>query len=153
MRTFKVEFTGGSASCFVLTHRDRQWLITAKHVVDAAVQHGADTLALTGENGMAVALTAPMVHVPLVEAGPDIAVFSIGDNTIVGDDLTLVPSADGVALSQEVFFLGYPMPGSLPLSGRLPAVRRGIVSQRAVFDGVVAWMIDGHNLPGSRALS
>ncbi|MFA1706034.1 serine protease [Mycobacterium intracellulare] len=148
MRTFKVEFTGGSASCFVVTHRDRQWLITAKHVVDAAVRHGAYTFTLTGENGLAVELAAPMVPVPLVEAGPDIAVFSLGDNKIVRDDMTLVPSAVGVALSQEVFFLGYPMPGTLPLSGRLPAVRRGIVSQRAVFDGGVAWIIDGHNLPG-----
>lgn len=148
MRTFKVEFAGGSASCFVVTHRDRQWLITAKHVVDAAVKNGANTLELTGENGLSVELKAPMEFVPLVGDGPDIAVFSIGDHKIVRDDLQLVPSADSLALSQEVFFLGYPMPGTLPLSGRLPAVRRGIVSQRAVFNGVVAWIIDGHNLPG-----
>src|SRR5882757_2088972 len=31
--------------------------------------------------------------------------------------------------------------------GRLPAVRRGIVSQRANLNGVTAWIIDGHNLP------
>jgi len=148
MRTFKVEFVGGSASCFVVTHRDRQWLITAKHVTDAAVQKGKASFTLSGENGLNIPLSAAMEHVPLVEDGPDISVFSIGDNKIVRDDMTLLPSADGIALSQEVFFLGYPLPGTLPLSGRLPAVRRGIVSQRAVFDGVIAWIIDGHNLPG-----
>ncbi|MGV0907988.1 trypsin-like peptidase domain-containing protein [Mycobacterium novum] len=148
MRTFKIEFTGGSASCFVVTHRDRQWLITAKHVADAAMQSGATEIILSGENGLDVELSAPLVQIPLVEEGPDIVVFSLGGTKIVRDDLTLVPSSVGVALSQEVFFLGYPMPGTLPLSGRLPAVRRGIVSQRAVFNGVVAWVIDGHNLPG-----
>ena len=148
MRTFKVEFVGGSASCFVVTHRDRQWLITAKHVADAAVQNGAAALTLTGENGLDIEWSGPMVHVPLVKVGPDIAVFSLGDKRIVRDDMTLAPSADSVALSQEVFFLGYPLPGTLPLSGRLPAVRRGIVSQRAHLNGVTAWIIDGHNLPG-----
>jgi hypothetical protein len=77
-----------------------------------------------------------------------VAVFSIGENKIVRDKMLLVPSAEGVALSQEVFFLGYPMRGTLPLSGHLPGVRRGIVSQRAVFNGVVVWILDGHNLPG-----
>jgi hypothetical protein len=148
MRTFKVQFTGGAASCFVINHRDRQWLITAKHVADAAVKNGAAALTLTGENGLDVELSGKLVHVPLVEQGPDVVVFDLGGRKIVRDDMTLVPSADGVTLSQEVFFLGYPLTGTLPLMGRLPAVRRGIVSQRANLNGVTAWIIDGHNLPG-----
>jgi hypothetical protein len=148
MRTFKVEFIGGAASCFVINHRDRQWLITAKHVADAAVKNGVAALTLTGENGLDVEMSGPLAPVPLVEDGPDIAVFDLGGKKIVRDDMTLVPSADGIMLSQEVFFLGYPLTGTLPLMGRLPAVRRGIVSQRALLDGVTAWIIDGHNLPG-----
>ncbi|GLP76388.1 hypothetical protein TUM20983_34980 [Mycobacterium antarcticum] len=148
MRTFKVEFTGGAASAFVINHRDRQWLITAKHVADAAVQNGVAALTLTGENGLDVELSGPLAPVPLVGAGPDIAVFDLGGKKVVLDNMTLVPSADGVALSQEVFFLGFPLTGTLPLMGRLPAVRRGIVSQRAQLNGVAAWIIDGHNLPG-----
>lgn len=148
MRTFKVDFTGGAASAFVINHRDRQWLITAKHVADAAVRNGVAALTLTGENGLDVELSGPLVSVPLIEDGPDIAVFELGGMKIVREDLTLVPSADGIALSQEVFFLGFPLTGTLPLMGRLPAVRRGIVSQRAHLNGVAAWIIDGHNLPG-----
>lgn len=148
MRTFKVEFTGGAASCFVINHRDRQWLITAKHVAGAAVKNGAGALTLTGENGLDVELSGDLVPVPLIEQGPDVAVFDLAGKKVVLENMTLVPSADGVALSQEAFFLGYPLPSSLPLMGRLPAVRRGIVSQRASIDGVTAWIIDGHNLPG-----
>lgn len=148
LRTFKVEFAGGAASCFVINHRERQWLITAKHVADAAVKNGVAALTLTGENGIDGELLGELVPVPLVKRGPDIAVFDLGGKKIVLDNMTLVPSADGVALSQEAFFLGYPLPSTLPLMGRLPAVRRGIVSQRAIIDGVTAWIIDGHNLPG-----
>lgn len=148
MRTFKVEFAGGAASAFVINHQDRQWLITAKHVADAAVHHGVAALTLTGENGLDVELSGPLVPVPIVGGGPDIAVFDLDGKKIVLDNMTLVPSADGVALSQEVFFLGFPLTGTLPLMGRLPAVRRGIVSQRAHLNGVAAWIIDGHNLPG-----
>jgi hypothetical protein len=74
------------------------------------------------------------------------AVFDLGGKKIVLDNMTLVRSADGVALSQEAFFLGYPLPSNLPLMGRLPAVRRGIVSQRRNIDGVTARIIDqwGH---------
>ena len=93
MRTFKVEFIGGAASCFVINHRDRQWLITAKHVADAAVKNGVAALTLTGENGLDVEMSGPLAPVPLVEDGPDIAVFDLGGKKIVRDDMTLVPSA------------------------------------------------------------
>jgi hypothetical protein len=56
--------------------------------------------------------------VPLVASGPDVAVFALGDQKIVRDELTLVASADGVTLSQEAFFLGYPLPWQLRLSGQ-----------------------------------
>lgn len=84
---FKVEFTGGAASCFAINHQDRQWLITAKHVADAAVRNGTANLTLTGETGVDVELSGPLVPVPLVEDGPDIAAFDLGGMRIVRDDL------------------------------------------------------------------
>lgn len=150
LRTFRLEGAGGSASCFVISRHDRQWLVTAQHVIDAIRANGGDTLALFGEHDQHVELNAGLPQVPLGEPGPDVAVFALGDHKIAPDHLTLVPSSHGVALSQDAYFLGYPMYGSLPLAGRLPAVRRGIVSQRMldVDRGCIAWILDGHNLPG-----
>lgn len=108
LRTFTVEFAGGAASCFVINHRERQWLITAKHVADAAVKNGAAALTLTGENGIDGELLGELAPVPLVERGSDIGVFDLGGKKIVLDNMTLVPSADGVTLSQEAFFPGLP---------------------------------------------
>lgn len=147
LRTFKIVGGGTAGTCFVISRHDRQWLVTAKHVIDGAVAAGVTSFDLIGGEGKVAASIQP-VPVPLTQPGPDIAVFSLGDQKIVREDMTLVASADGVILSQEAFFLGYPLPWHLRLSGILPAVKRGVVSQRAVIDGVTVWLIDGLNIPG-----
>lgn len=86
---------------------------------DTAVQNSVAALTLTGENGLHVELSGPLLPVPLIEDGPDIAVFDLGGMKCVRDGMTLVPSADGVALSQVVYFLGFPLTGTLPLMGWL----------------------------------
>jgi hypothetical protein len=58
------------------------------------------------------------------------------------------PSADGLVLSQDVYFLGYPLPERVRLVGTLPFVKRGIASGRAEINGVHVWLVDGHINPG-----
>lgn len=147
LRTFKIVGGGTAGTCFVISRHNRQWMVTAKHVVDDAVDAGATSFELIGGEGQTSASVQP-IPVPLLESGPDIAVFSLAGVELVRDELTLVTSADGVVLSQEAFFLGYPLPWHLRLSGILPAVKRGTVSQRAIINGVIVWLIDGHLLPG-----
>lgn len=87
-------------------------------------------------------------YVPPVEPGADIAVFSLGDHKMVRDELTLNPTSDGIILSQDVYFMGYPLTDRVPLSGTLPFVKRGIASARAERGGVHIWWVDGMNNPG-----
>src|SRR5271167_1158135 len=133
LRTFRISGGSTSGTCFVISRHERQWLITAKHVIDMAVAAGVTSFHLYGGDGKTVANVQPEV-VPLLTSGPDISVFSLGEQKFVSDDMTLIPSAQGqvqgLILSQEVFFLGYPLPPKLQV-GFLPAVKRGIVSQRA----------------------
>jgi hypothetical protein len=147
VRTFKIVGGPVAATCFVISRHERQWLITAKHVIDQATAAGANSFYLSGGDGKTVLDGFNPVVVPLLQSGPDIFVFSLGDQKVVDEQMTLVPSANGLILSQEVFFLGYPLPDRQQLSGLLPAVKHGIVSQRAVINGVTVWLIDGHNLP------
>lgn len=81
LRTFKIIGGGVAGTCFVISRHDRQWLITAKHVIDDAVSAGATSFQLTGGDGQTVAAIQP-VFVPLLQPGPDIAVFSLGDQKI-----------------------------------------------------------------------
>ncbi len=145
-RTFKIECGGHSATCFVISHRERQWLVTAKHFVDAAPKESAPFV-VTQHRGREVT-GLKIEAIPLVEPGADISVFSLGDAKLVNDNLTLVAGADGLVLSQDVYFLGYPLPDRVKLVDSLPMVKKGIMAGRADQEGVKVWLVDGHNNPG-----
>jgi hypothetical protein len=147
LRTFKLSIGPVGGTAFVISRHDRQWLITAKHVVDAAAAGGHHTINLTGHEGGHPLVNAGLDVVPVTEPGSDVAVFSLRDQKIAREDLPLTASADGVCMSQDVFFLGYPLNLQLSMS-TLPMVKRGIISQRAIINGVNVWLVDGMNNPG-----
>jgi hypothetical protein len=147
LRTFKIASGTSSATCFVINRHDRQWLITAKHFLEGSAPIGTGSMHIFTHEGKEDAQLKPE-FVPPVQPGADIAVFSLGDYKMVRDELTLNASADGLVLSQDVFFLGYPLPDRVPLSGTLPFVKRGIVSARTAINDVSIWYVDGHNNPG-----
>jgi hypothetical protein len=147
LRTFKLSIGTYSGTAFVISRHDRQWLITAKHIVDAAAALGNYAVNLTGHQGGQPLVNAGLFPVPVTEPGADVAVFSLGDEKIAREDLPLTASAGGVYMSQDVFFLGYPLNLQLSMS-TLPMVKRGIISQRAIINGVNVWLVDGMNNPG-----
>ena len=146
LRTFKIVSGGYSATCFVISRHDRQWLITAKHFTDVAAAAGGSLQLLPHEGGEDTNISPEWV--PLAQPGADIAVFSLGEHKLARDELTLPASAEGLALSQDVYFLGYPLSGRVPFVGTLPFVKRAIASARGVINGVNVWLLDGHNNPG-----
>jgi hypothetical protein len=147
VRTFKITAGNQSATCFVISRHDRQWVITAKHFIDGALPPSGGAMTLHRHQGDVNEQVQPQ-RVPMTEPGADIAVFALGDTKLVDESLTLVPSAHGLVLSQQVFFLGYPLPDRVPLGSSLPFVKQGIASQRATVNGVHIWWIDGMNNPG-----
>jgi hypothetical protein len=67
--------------------------------------------------------------------------------------LPLPPTIDGLAWSQQIFFLGYPYGLATQIKGsdpgdRIAFVKSGIWSATATVDGVDLIYIDGHNNPG-----
>ena len=74
--------------------------------------------------------------------------FSLGDTHLVDESMTLIPSADGVILSQGVFFVGYPRTDRVPVLVTLPFVKHGILYQHAMSNDVHVWWVDGMNNPG-----
>jgi hypothetical protein len=150
LRTFKITAGTHSATCFVISRHGRQWMITAKHFIDRALP-GGGAMTLHRHQGDVNEQVQP-VPVPLTHPGADIAVFSLGDTKLVDESMTLIASADGLVLSQQAFFLGYPLPDRVPIAGSIPFVKHGIVSQRAMINGVHVWWVDGiMRHPGSYA--
>ncbi|MGV0051621.1 S1 family peptidase [Mycobacterium colombiense] len=146
-RTFKITAGNQSATCFVISRHDRHWMITAKHFIDGALPACGGAMTLHRHQGDVNEQVQPQ-RVPLTQAGADIAVFSLGVTSLVDESMTLIPSAHGLVLSQQVFFLGYPLPDRVPVVGTLPFVKSGILSQHAMINDVHVWWVDGMNNPG-----
>jgi S1-C subfamily serine protease len=125
-RVFFIEFGEGRASSFVIEVGDRQYLITARHVV-ATIKDGDEIKLLFGEEWRPYRVKS----IPVEPIGADLAVLALP--SVLGDLLPTVASEDGLILSEQVYFLGFPyglsLPGFLRHDGApFPLVKHGIVS-------------------------
>ena len=146
-RVFRFRFDRKEATCFAINRRGRQYIITAKHVVDgigdADVVHlfrDAEWLGVrvalvgTSEGEVDVAVLAPSVPVAVL---PKIEV-----------------SRGGIMLGQDVYFLGFPYglyydTGTLGDKFALPFVKKAILSALGdPNDTRNVFYLDGHNNPG-----
>jgi hypothetical protein len=146
LRVFHLRVGSQVATGFTIEVDERQYLITAKHVVtNSATPGNIDIFHDTG--------WIPNVPYRAVIVEPnvvDIAVLALNQQISVLLPITL--GIKGAFLSQKVFFIGFPF--SLSINGRavnngfpLPLVKHGIISAIAVGDGE-PFLVDGINNPG-----
>jgi hypothetical protein len=122
---------------------DRQYLVTAKHVIETLV---GDAQIEVYANGGWTALPVKLVgHAP---AEIDVSAMATNRRMTPGP-LPLEPSPDGIFYGQDVYFLGFPYnilsPYLLGTGGfPLPFAKKAILS---CFDRDLV-LLDGHNNPG-----
>jgi hypothetical protein len=144
-RVFSLRTTQGSGTCFTIEVDDRQYLITAKHMLNTA-----DT-----SNTVEILQNKEWVKLPFhrIEVEPntvDIAVLAL-DRQI--SPLFPIQLGQKTAfLSQEVFFVGFPygiaIDGSSLNSGfPIPLVKHGIIAGLDIDPGD-PFIVDGINNPG-----
>lgn len=143
-RVFQARFGDSIGTVFTIEVNDRQYLITAKHVV-AGVKPGNSISLLMGKDNWFDVRVTPIF--PTGEAA-EMDIVALAPAQQVSKTYPIKLVGDGPLLSQEVYFLGYPFgmgtffPGWLPV----PFVKRGIV---AAFDNDLhGFWIDGINNPG-----
>lgn len=147
-RVFYIQYGASLGTCFVLDWKDRQYLVTARHVV-ASLQGSAEitilhqgvwkslqvTLVGHGENSVDISVLAPSIQ-------------------LGREDLPLPASTEGIVFGQDLYFLGFPYGlkadvGVINREFPLPLVKKGILS--AIIDdeeGEKILLLDGHNNPG-----
>jgi hypothetical protein len=136
-----------SASCFTIEVDNRQYLITADHVVPDVLAGGTIDVLLSQQwESLRVVSIA---HIPARES--DIAVISL--QQVISQTLPLEPTGDGLTIGQEVFFLGYPHGMSMTLPDLhptpLPFVKHAILSAwERDSTGRLRMILDGVNNPG-----
>jgi hypothetical protein len=133
---------GGCGSGFTVDRHDRQWLVTARHVVEGAAP---ETISVTSLKNKSYNDLEPVPTNP----NADVAVFSLRGKRLT-HNYSLEPSAMGLAIGQDCYFLGFPLGWSTPNQDeRLPFVKKAAMSgMTKTTAGVPVWMFDGMNLQG-----
>lgn len=144
-RTFQISYRGRNGSAFALDVDGKQYMVTAKHLVEEVT--GDDEIELKVEAGWR-RLPAKLVGHAADEV--DLSVLALSESLCPA---TLQPrlGCAGIYFSQDAYFLGFPLGlfgGAYlePLGHPLPLVKKALVS--GIWNGATQLLLDGHNNPG-----
>ncbi|MCB1065599.1 MAG: trypsin-like peptidase domain-containing protein [Verrucomicrobiae bacterium] len=145
-RVFRIKCGNESGTAFAIDVDGRQYLATAKHVLDG--YSGSDSVEIYANGGWQDLKTEKVG-----DAGGDVdvSVLATPNQLTPPRPFPLPPDSDGIVYGQDAFFLGYPYGlmskfslGTSEGGYPLPLVKRALVSS---FEGGV-FLLDGHNNPG-----
>lgn len=126
-RTFRLKYGENTGTCFTIDVDDRQYIVTARHVVDGIVQK--DSIEIFHE-GVWKTLRTGIAW--LSPSEQDIAILA--PEFQVSPTHPLDPTSAGIVLGQDVYFCGYPY-GLTVEAGPdinqgfpIPLVRKGALS-------------------------
>ena len=144
-RTFRIQWRDGSGTAFAIDHGQRQYLVTARHVVEG-IESGDHVKILHKKTWK----TLPVTVVGLGEDPIDVAVLAC--SVRLAPSLPLPPTSAGLVYGQPVAFLGYPFGWDsggehINRGVPLPFVKAGIVSAMEIGD-ISRIFLDAHGNPG-----
>lgn len=145
-RTFCISFKDKVGTCFTIDVSGKQYIITARHIVDGIKHNDRISIRFKG--------TWSEFGVELVGEDADTDTAVLAPDQLISVLHPLPASISGLAVSQEVYFLGYPYALSsnieiLNYSFPLPFVKTAIVSAFEVdASRVKIIFLDGYNNPG-----
>jgi hypothetical protein len=148
-RVLRIRTANSTGSAFTIEVDGKQYLITARHLLNGLGSQGEVDLWLGGR----WTKTSARIFYPASPA-VDIAALDLGRAVTI--TFPLEPSSGGLALGQQVYFLGYPYglgtSSAAPAPqgfGELPFLKGGIVSAVDDRDPQASILyLDGQNNPG-----
>ena len=142
-RTVRISYNRSVGTAFTIDVEDREYLITANHVVDGILNNDQIGIFSNGN----------WIHLPIQVVGCasnniDICVLAT-QKRLTPENLPITPSSQGLIYGQDVFFLGFPYHflGNVSFTEfgyPCPFAKKAILS---CFDQDV-FLLDGHNNPG-----
>ncbi|HJV81079.1 trypsin-like peptidase domain-containing protein [Noviherbaspirillum sp.] len=148
-RTFHISHNGALGTGFTIDVAGRQYLATAKHVVEG----------LSPDSSIAVLRNGAWQNVEVADVwhsptGADLSLLSLKKQLSPTHPIHVLGDSSSYFLSQQIYFLGFPygmhMEAGLINDGYpVPFVKTGIVSSfSSVSGGSQLIYCDGHNNPG-----
>lgn len=144
-RVFYIRVGEKQGTSFVMEHSCKQYLVTARHVLQALSQE-MDISIFWKRKWHKLSTT-------LVGVNDDADIAVLSSPKQLAPAYPAEPSMGGMLLAQQVFFLGFPLGligGGEELNRKfpLPLVKTGIVSGIDFTPPSKSFWIDGHNNPG-----
>ena len=144
-RIFQIRWNDRSGTCFTIDVNGKQYLCTARHCLR---DFDSGQIKIFHEG------TWKNLGVELVgfgSNGTDICVLS--PEIQLSPSWPVIPTAGGILLGQDVFFLGFPYgirteQGDFNRHFPLPLVKRAAFSAMTKEEGQSILLLDGHNNPG-----
>ena len=145
-RTFRISYGNNEGTCFTLDVDGRQYLITARHIVQSIA---GPCVVKIFHDGIWKDLPVQLVG----HGTGDVDITVLASKQRVSPTYTVHATLDGLATGQEVFFLGFPYGlgselGKMNDEFPLPFIKRAIVSAMDESKGSRIFFLDGHNNPG-----
>jgi prepilin-type processing-associated H-X9-DG protein len=142
-RVLRIETDSGAlATAFTIEVGEKQYLVTARHVLPDQEPHKLKAL------GHTVELVFEGTPVPGIPQNVDIAVFALPE--AVTPQFPLPATLTGMTYAHDVYFYGYPYGLSSTAAGAecLPLVKRALMSAMLHDNGAHILYLDGFNNPG-----
>jgi prepilin-type processing-associated H-X9-DG protein len=142
-RVLRIEIDSGAlATAFTIEVGEKQYLVTARHVLPDQGPHKLKAL------GHTVEFVFEGTPVPGIPQNVDIAVFALPE--AVTPQFPLPATLTGMTYAHDVYFYGYPYGLSSTAAGaeRLPLVKRALMSAMLHDNGAHILYLDGFNNPG-----
>jgi hypothetical protein len=132
-----------SGTAFTIEIDKRQYVITARHLVQGIKQHDQVELKTSAKW-----VTVPVTVID-TDTNADIAVLA--PPAQITTAFPVSPTLNGSVIAQDVYFLGFPYGLYVPLVGGFNAafIKKGIISSEITDPkGTPYIFLDGHNNPG-----
>lgn len=144
-RIFPIRAGKAAGTCFLVDVDQRQYLVTARHVVAGIKPESTVEIFRHG-------IWTPILFKPIFPKNEKIDAVAIGLDTALAPQLDLQVSTSGIVLGQRVVFLGFPFglaSRSKDKNDFIPFVKAGILSAIDYGDQQTPIVyVDGHNNPG-----
>ena len=150
-RTFQLAFDGSSGTCFTVDHNNRQYIVTAKHIVKNITSSA--TIKIRHDESWKDCQVNLVGHcdetVDIVDETVDISVLAADVQLSPTHPLPIDPG--NIIFGQELYFLGFPYGfstniGEVNRNFPIPFIKKATFS--AMYGKLDLLYLDGHNNPG-----
>ncbi|WP_161949858.1 S1 family peptidase [Desulfofustis glycolicus] len=145
-RVFPFAFGEHAGSCFIIDDDDRQYIITARHLVSGISEH--DTIRILINE-----VWRNIEVVPIFPENDKTDIVALAGNKLVAPKMEILIGAGGMYVGQDVYFLGFPFGLATqfdkPTTSRIAFIKKAILSavDTRPDSGNIIYL-DGHNNPG-----